>query len=491
MSGGVWTTSDTQNVSTRPGIYVNFLQETQDSIQPGAQGIVAIIGTADWGLLNGVTVVTAESQVDAAFGTGGTMNLLARQALRGGASSVKGYRIGVSGTVAKAVLALNGTDAAPAATLTAKYEGARANSFSIAIAVNTYDAAKKDLTITESGNLLEIFTHTDNDDLVGQISGTVAGVNASRYVTAAQNGAANRTMANLSATSMASGNSGTSVTATEFTASMAALEVIEWNLLVPSDTVSTSIQTSVRTYIARLRDEGKKVRAVMGGQSVAGMSVANLATEFGTMKTNATSLTIANHEGVHMVFPGIVDEVSGTSLSGAQSAARAAGMIGKAGFASSVTKHPTGASDVTARLSNSDVKSGLSAGLLLFTIEGSNAVIEQGINTLTAYTATKTRDFRKIRVIATMDAIATTITSATTQFVIGFVNNDDTGRAFTLGLISTAMDIFVQAGAVEAGAQVVPDTGRNATADPDEFFVLVEFTPIDALEKVFITARVL
>jgi hypothetical protein len=491
MSGGIWNASDAGNTATRPGVYINFLSQAQEGASLGSSGTVAIIGTADWGLVNGITSVTSELEVDEAFGTGGTMNLLARQALRGGAARVKGYRISLAAVDAKASITLNDGAGSPAAAvvLTAKYEGARANSFEVSVAVNANDASKKDLTITEGGKVLEIFTHTDNDDLVSQISGQNTAVNPSRYATAALSGAANRSLGDLAATAMSGGNSGTAVTATEFSAALAALETQDWDLLIPSDTVNTTIQTSVRAYVSRLRDEGRKVIAVMGGQSVAGMSAANVATEFTAMKSNAQSSAIANHEGVVMVFPGIVDEVSGANLSGAQSAARVAGMISLGGFASSITKHPSGAVEVTARLTNADIKSGLQAGLCLLTAQGGQAVVESGINTLTTYTATKNRDFRKIRVVRALDAVAQTVSSALDTSVIGYVNNDATGRLYTMGLISNALDLFRTAGAIEPGFTVEPTPGT--TPDSDEFFVTISVTPIDSVEKIFITARVL
>lgn len=489
MSGGTWTQSDARNTSTRPGVYINFLSQAQEAVQAGAQGVVAIIGTADWGQLDAVTSLTTEQQVDSALGTGGTLNLLARQALRGGASQVKAYRVATA-SAAKATTTLNDTAGTPAAavTLTAKYEGARGNGISVSVAVNASDATKKDVSLIESGSVLEVFTVTDNDELVDQISGDVSGVNESQYVTAVVAGASNRSLGNQSATAMTGGNSGTSITATEFTEAMAALEVLDWNLLVPSDTVNTSIQTSVRAYVARLRDEGKKVIAVMGGQSVAGMSAASVATEFGTMKTNAQSASIANHEGVVMVFPGIVDEQTGTALSGAQTAARVAGLIGRAGFNSSITKQTTGATEVTARLTNADIKSGLQAGLLLVTMEGDSALVEQGINTLTTFTATKSRDFRKIRVIRALDAVAQTINTSLSTSAIGVTSNDEAGRSWATSLVRQALELFQQAGAIESGFTVAIS---DVPADSDELYIDISVTPIDSIEKVFITARVL
>lgn len=489
MSGGTWTQSDARNTSTRPGVYINFLSQAQEAVQAGAQGVVAIIGTADWGQLDAVTSLTTEQQVDNALGTGGTLNLLARQALRGGASEVKAYRIATN-AAAKASITLSDSVGTPAAavTLTARYEGARGNSISVSVAVNAGDASKKDVTLTEAGTTLEVFTVADNDELVAQVNGAVAGVNPSRYVVATIDGAPNRSLGNAAATAMAGGNSGSSVTATEFTEAMAALEVLDWNLLVPSDTVNTSIQTSVRAYVARLRDEGKKVIAVMGGQSVAGMSAASVATEFGAMKTNAQSAAIANHEGVVMVFPGIIDEQTGTALSGAQTAARVAGLIGRAGFNSSITKQSIGASEVTARLTNADVKSGLQAGLLLITMEGDTALVEQGINTLTTFTATKSRDFRKIRVVRALDAVAQTINTSLSASAVGVTSNDAAGRSWVTSLVRQALELFQQAGAIESGFTVAIS---DVAADSDELYLDISVTPIDSIEKVFITARVL
>lgn len=491
MPAATWNQSDTHNTATRPGIYVNFIGQAQAATQVGALGTVAIPVTADWGLLNGITDITTEGQIADAFGTGGNASLLVAQALRGGAFRVRAYRMGVSGTAAKATLTLNDGVAAAANVLTAKYEGARANAFTIKVATNAVDVSKKDVSIIENGTTLEIFTVLDNDELTAQINGTVAGINASRYLTATTSGASDRALANVAGSLMTGGNSGTAVTATEYGTALTALEVYDWNLLVPGDTTSTSIQTTVRAYIDRLRNEGHKAIAVMGGQSVAGMSSAAFQTEFGTMITNATSASIANHEGVVMVFPGIVDEVSNVSLSGAQTAARVAGMIARNGFVGSITKEDTGAANATYRMVNADVKRGLQNGLLLITVDGDRTLVESGINTLTTFTTDKPRAFRKIRLIRANDAVAETLNDNMSQLVFGVVNNTTNGQNFVINLVVEALDVFRQAGAIDTGFTVLPDAGRNATADPDEFFLLVSYTPIDAIEKVFVSIKVL
>jgi hypothetical protein len=491
MSAATWNQSDAQNNATRPGIYINFIGAAQSAVQVGAQGTVAIPVTADWGLLNGITDIEAEGSIPDAFGTGGNASLLISQALRGGASKVRAFRMGVAGSVAKATLVLNDVPVAPANTLTAKYEGARANAFTVKVAVNAVDATRKDVSIIEGGNTLEVFTVLDNTDLTNQIAGNVSGINPSKYVTCVTTGTANRALANQAGALMAGGNSGGSVTTTEYSAALTALEVYDWNLLVPGDTASTAIQATVRAYIVRLRDEGHKAIAVMGGQSVAGMSAAAFTTEFNTMVANAISTSTGNHEGVVQVFPGIVDELSNVSLSGAQSAARVAGMIAKNGFTGSITKEDTGAANVTYRMVNADIKKGLQNGLLMLTVDGDRAVVESGINTLTTYTTAKPRDFRKIRLIRANDAVAQTLDDSLSSFVLGETNNNAVGRNFVLNLMVEALDVFRQAGAIDAGFTVGPDVARNLAADPDEFFAEVSYTPIDSIEKIFISCKVL
>lgn len=491
MPASTWTNSDAHNTATRPGIYINFIGQAQSAVQVGAQGTVAIPVTADWGLLNGITDVTAEGSIADAFGTGGNAALLVAQALRGGASKVRAYRIGVSGTVAKATLTLNDGSAVAANVLTAKYEGARANAFTIKVATNAVDAAKKDVSIIEGGTTLEIFTIATNDELTSQINGLTAGVNASRYLTATTSGASSRALTNVAGTLMSGGNSGTTVTTTEYSNAMAGLEVYDWNLFVPGDTANTAIQTTVRAYVVRLRDEGHKVMAVMGGQSVAGMSSASFQTEFTAMIANAVSTSTGNHEGVVQVFPGIVDELTAVSLSGAQTAARVAGMIARNGFTGSVTKEDTQASNATYRMVNADVKKGLQNGLLLITVDGDRTVVESGINTLTTFTTDKTRNFRKIRLIRANDAVAQTLNDNLNSLVVGQINNDTNGRNFVLNLIVEALDIFRQAGAIDSGFTVQPDVAKNLLADDDEFFALISYTPIDSIEKVFLSCKVL
>jgi hypothetical protein len=444
VSGGTWTQADAQNTATRPGIYINFIGQAQAAVQVGAQGIVAVPGTADWGLVNGVTAVTSEAQIPALLGSGQSLPLLVAQALRGGASTVLAYRMAVSGAAAKASLTLNAGDASGAALLvTSKYEGVRANGFTVKVSTNAADASQKDLTVLEAGTVLEVFTGADNATIANRINGTDITVNASRYLTATVQGATGRSLGNNgSGAPMTGGNSGESVTATEYTQAMTALETQQFNLFVTGDTTNTAIQASVRAWVERLRAEGTRIMATMGG----------------------------------------------ASLSGAQSAARAAGMIARAGFAESVTKADSSAADVTARLVNSDIKLGLQSGLFLWTVDGGRVVAEQGINSLTTFTQTQGRNFRKIRTIRTIDAVASTIATAASQNLIGKVNNDAQGRAYAIGLITTSLDIFQQAGAIEPGYTA---RANSIQGDPDEFYVTIEIAPIDSLEKVFISAKVL
>jgi hypothetical protein len=490
VSGGTWTQADAQNTATRPGIYINFIGQAQAAVQVGAQGIVAVPGTADWGLVNGVTAVTSEAQIPALLGSGQSLPLLVAPALRGGASTVLAYRMAVSGAAAKASLTLNAGDASGAALLvTSKYEGVRANGFTVKVSTNAADASQKDLTVLEAGTVLEVFTGADNATIANRINGTDITVNASRYLTATVQGATGRSLGNNgSGAPMTGGNSGESVTATEYTQAMTALETQQFNLFVTGDTTNTAIQASVRAWVERLRAEGTRIMATMGGQNVAGFSSAAVATEFANARSAATGSTIGNSTGVVYVFPGIVDELSGASLSGAQSAARAAGMIARAGFAESVTKADSSAADVTARLVNSDIKLGLQSGLFLWTVDGGRVVAEQGINSLTTFTQTQGRNFRKIRTIRTIDAVASTIATAASQNLIGKVNNDAQGRAYAIGLITTSLDIFQQAGAIEPGYTA---RANSIQGDPDEFYVTIEIAPIDSLEKVFISAKVL
>jgi hypothetical protein len=470
MPGGAWTIGDVTNPATRPGAYFNLISQAIALIGDGQAGTVAIIGRSDWGPVNEFTEVGSEAAVRSRFGTNGSIPKLANQAIRGGASTVKILRIaGSSVATADVVLDDDSSDPEPALTLTALYPGARGNAFRITVAANPIGGF--DLSVYEGGVLLEQFTTTSgtNTQFAAEVTAR------SQFLTAAVEGTENRVLGAVSNVPLAGGDSGDSVVAGDYTAAQALAIQESFDVIVMDDEDDETIQDAAVAWAQDARVEGSRFILVMG--SAAGMSLEDA-------MARARSI---DHEGVVYVYPGFED-ADGVSYTGQEAAARVAGLIAAAGISRSITFAPIiGGVEVERRLTNSEVREALTAGLTTLVYDGQQVSVEKGINTLTTITDEKPLSFSRIRTIVVLDAVQNGL-AAGLRGLVGQVNNDDDGRATILGAAQSFLDQLIQGRALKPGAFVELDPEMEQIGD--SIFLRVGVTPLDSIEKVFVTVYV-
>lgn len=468
MPGGVWTQSDVNNPATRPGAYFNLITQAIALIGEGQAGIVGVVGRSDWGPLDTFVELTSEAAIVSTFGTGLSMAKLARQAIRGGAASVKAIRIAGS-SVASATVVLDDSVPADALTITAKYPGARANNFKITIQANP--VAGKDLLVLEGTTLLETYTTPlgQNDEFVAAI------LDQSDYITAVVTGASDRVVVNIANAPMAGGDSGTAVVAGDYTTVQAIALQEDFDVFVQDDEADDAIQDAFVAWAADARVEGNRFVSVLGSDTGDGLAGA-----LGRADT-------IDDEGIVYVFPGFTD-ADGVVYNGQEAAARVAGLIAGAGVTKSITFNKIAdGSDVGVRLTHTEISSGIAGGLLVLVFDGEQVRVEKAVNTLTTLTVDKPLSFSRIRTIMTLDAVQDGLNTGLIDLV-GQVNNDDDGRATILGAAQAFLDILIQSRALKPGAFVELDPEHEQLLD--NVFLRVAVQPLDSIEKIFVTVYV-
>lgn len=437
MAGGTWSAQN----KVRPGAYINFKGVSETSATAGTRGVVTMPLPMSWGA-HVTELLSTELQSGASLAKiGYTANdeeaQLYREALKNCYKAII-YRLDTGGSKA--------TKTFGSLTATAKYAGTVGNRISVAVVANetkfdvlTYvDGIQKDKQYA----LATAADVVDNEWV--DFSGTLA-------LTAS------------AGASLVGGLNGT-VSDANYTAYLSAIKTYQWDTMgvpVNNDTVAASVVSA----IAEMRDTyGKKVRAVLYNYA-------------------------ANHEGIIVVDQGY--KTSFETVSATAFVAYVAGLCAGSGIASSNTYHVIpGATEIVNAKTDAEIATALSAGKMVLSSRQDGAiVIEQDINTLHTFTVDKPYSFSKNRVIRTLDEINNRISLLFATTFIGKVNNTTDGRnVFKAGVISYMNGVQAQ-GAIR-DFDSTTDVSISAGEAIDAVVVNLAVTPVDSIEKVYMTVYV-
>ncbi|CEP67883.1 Tail sheath protein [Moorella glycerini] len=465
MAGSVFQVGEQK---IRPGVYVRVTNIGEPAVAVVPQGIVAALLRASWGPLGQVVTLENADAITATYGSGGTLDVAA-EAFRGGCRRVLAYRLGTGGT--KATLTLKDTAATPAdvVTLTAKYEGIRGNDFKITIRDSLTDATKRELLVYEGTTLRQTITFAKG---TGEPQALVDAVTASNspWITATKLADGNGTLAAINQQALAGGTDPT-VTGTDYSAGLSAIEAIDWNVLAV-DTEDPATHTTVQTYIDRVRNEGKRVLAVVGEPT----SVA--------LTTRLANAAAFNDPPIIYVANGFKGS-DGVAREGYKAAARVAGMVAAAQITDSLTHAVVrNATELVGALTNAEIEQAIQSGALVFTMSAQKQVqIEYGINTFVTPTADMDAGWKKIRRVRTRDNLMDRI-AATWDPLIGKINNSPDGRATLIASAQGIINTMIAEGALLAGT--IYEDPNNPPAGDSAWFV-AQVDDLDSAEKVYAT----
>ncbi|KNY26324.1 phage tail sheath family protein [Pseudobacteroides cellulosolvens] len=441
MAGGTWATQN----KVRPGVYVNFKSIPDSLGNVSDRGICALPLIMDWGAEATVTEVNIEANFFKLFGydlfnsnlysyataTTPTSELFyVREALRN-AKTVYVYRLNTGTKATKTFGTL---------VVTAKYSGLRGNNISIAIQQNIDDNTKFDvITYVDS-------VEQDRQSLVS----TVANLKANDWVVFS--GTGNLTVS--AGTLLAGGANGT-VTSTNHTNFTSAIEIVDFNTVgyIGDD---SDIKAVYKAFVARLRDtEGRKIQAVL------------------------YNYASANYEGIISI------------KNDAKLVAWTAGAVAGANVNQSLTyRKYDGDVPVNPTYTNSQIITALNAGEFVFTKNASGEVIvEQDINTFVSFTSEKGKEFRKNKVIRTLDAIAVDAKKIYENFYIGKVNNDANGRNLLKNELITYMKTLQSLNGIQ-NFDAKTDIEVLAGEESDAVVINLYAQPVDAVEKIYVIVNI-
>lgn len=465
MAGSVFQVGEQK---IRPGVYVRItnIGEPPEAIIP--QGIVAALFRASWGPLGQVTYLESADAVTLTYGSDGTIDT-AIEALRGGCRRVVAYRLGSGGAKASIKLKDTATTPADVVTITAKYEGIRGNNFKVTVRDSLADSSKKELLLYEGTTLLQTITFAKGTN---EPQALVDAVNASNspYITATKLADGNGTLAVVTQQTLTGGQDPT-VDGASYSAGLTAIEAIDWNVLaVDSEDPATHVM--VQTYIDRVRNEGKRVIAVVGEPTKV---------PFDTRLANARAFNDPAIVYVANGFKGI----DGVIREGYKAAARVAGMIAAANITESLTHAVVkGATEIVGALTNAEIEQAIQSGALVFSMSAQKQVqIEYGINTFVTVTADMDAGWKKIRRVRTRDNLMDRI-AATWDPLIGKITNNPDGRATLIAVAQGIINKMIAEGALLDG-KIYEDPNNPPAGDSAWFIVQVD--DLDSAEKVYIT----
>jgi hypothetical protein len=466
---------------------MNFEAAALAAIQPGARGVVIAPVKAHWGPVREFVEINSEASINDYYPAGDTDGATAATTLRlillGGASKVLAYRLADS-NAAKAAKTLQDGSAVDVLAITAGYEGSRGNNFKITVRDNPVDAAnKQDIQLFEGSVLLRTFTFGRGAAVVDNAVAAINNDASNKWVSAAKLAGGDGTIASAADQLLTGGNSGiASITSSDYTNALAAFETREFNLLALDGVYDPAIQTSVLSWVSRVREEGKGVIAVLGGQASDDTASDAVA------KALARSAGF-NHEGVVNVGAGAV--LDGAAYSSAELAAYVAGLIAGQKLSEATTYAATPFDDVTRRWTRSEMEQAVTGGVFLLFHDGLLVKALRGMNSLVTLRQGQNNSWKKIRTIRVMDAINADLLRAAVDNYIGKVNNTEEGRLALIGACKQYMQSLAQAGIIEnAGWDVYLDpdyygNGAIITPEPDQIYLKWEAILTDVMEQIF------
>jgi len=467
--GGTWKTQNKR----RPGAYINTVGAAQPK-QDTSLGRTMLIGKTqlDWGA-KGIIELDSNSDFKALLGA--PLSTPEFGALR---ETLKG---------ALTVLLLNNndgtkselTDDALPWKFIAKYPGTKGNDLHISVVKDPNDLTRITVstiygtevvdqqvirTTTAQGLVSNDYIDVEFVDDKSEPAASVEPVEDGAEFTAVPGQSKLETLSATTTYDLAGGTTKT-VEVTELMND--ALETEQFNVVTaagfkPDDNIHQLLAQSVQ----RLRDgEGYKVRAVVpvyeGGYEY-------------------------DYEGVSVVSNGVILQ-DGTQIDTTTAAGYFAGISSATDSSKSLTysEYP-GAVSTYPSLNNEQTIKALNSGWIVFTAKrGGRVVIEQDINSLTSFSDDKPKSFSKNRVIRTLDDIATDFENVFEATFIGKINNDETGRDLFKANRVGYMNGLVSSGIISAfdSSDLTVEPGE----DSDSIVATVAVTPIDSMEKLYMT----
>lgn len=254
--------------------------------------------------------------------------------------------------------------------------------------------------------------------------------------------------------------------AQDITDALAKLKTVNFNVLAyPYDGVGYATnKEAIVTWIKAMRDEeGVKIQGVLA---------------------NSTS----DNEAIINVVQGI-ELSNGSKLKAEEVTAYVAGITAGANVNKSNTGNKyVGAVDVNPRMTKTEMEEAIKAGKFIFKVDSmQNVTCVYDINSLTSVTKEKGSQFKKNRVIRTIDGINNDVTTIFESNVVGKEDNNANGRSILRAMLIEYFNELQRLNAIQnfTAEDVIVEQGK----DKDSVLVTCNIQTVDSIEKIYITVN--
>ncbi len=447
MAGGTWKAQDKR----RPGAYINVVGNGQ---RETTSSLGRVLLVRDKGLGWGKTgVVEVDANADFTKKLGTTLDDPALIALK---ETLKG---------ASKVLVLNPNKGTAATltkeglpwTITANYPGEKGNQITVSVEVSPTDPNTATVSTIFGTKLVDeqVVKFDELDKFTGNDY-----ITAKKVTDSGSRPAAFTNVSGALTGGVTNAPDNTEVLLNE------ALENEEYAVVTTAGfEPSSNMNKLVAEAVKRLREsEGRKVRAVIP----------------------TDESTVYNYEGISTVVNGYTLG-DGTNVDVKDATGFFAGISASADAATSLTYFDVeDAISAYPKLDNEKTIKALDAGQIVFTTRpGQRVVIEQDINSLHKFTAEKPMSFSKNRVMRTLDEIATDTENTFEKVYLGKVGNNANGRDLFKADRIAYLTSLQNRNIIQAFDNT--DITVEAGNDVDAIVVNLAVTPVDAMEKLYMT----
>lgn len=447
MAGGIWSSQN----KTLPGVYINVKSKGSVNASVGSRGTVAIAEPLSWGASGMVQVIIPGEDLRPYIGYDITSPkaLFLREMMKGsdttaGPSKILLYRpAGTGGVKAAAEIG--------ALTVSALYDGVRGNDITMIIQEQADTEGVYDVSTVVDGSVADEQSVRDLAELKANAWVTFKGTGTDITESAGQplNGGTDPVLASM-----------------DYADFLTAIEPYQFDILVYDGTDAAVIQ-SVAQFAERISNNvGQKCQAVMAGEAAA--------------KCNS-EFVIAVRNGV------VLDD--GTELDAQQAAWWVGGAEAGALYHESLTyaQYP-GAAEGNPRLTDAQAQEAVTSGYLCFIDSFDSVKVCTDINSLTAFTVDKGREFSKNRVLRVLMQFCNDVYRQFSSYYIGKVDNNETGRNLLKGWIVGYLNEMQANGGIQNFD--AEDVKVSAGSSVDSVLVNAAIQPVDSIEKIYMTVTV-
>ena len=265
--------------------------------------------------------------------------------------------------------------------------------------------------------------------------------------------------------------------ATSYTTALTALELIKFDYCVFPDAATMEAETTIATWVKTMRSNGKLIKAVLPSEAADTEGVINYATP--QAKKGSTTYTAEKY------------------------CARIAGIIAGTPLTISCTFAPLMELDDCTRLTSAEMDTAVNAGKLIIFHDGEKVKIARGVNSFQTLTADKNNQFKKIKIVDTMDMIADDIKKTAEDSYLGKYANSYTNKCLLVSAIAAYFQQLVRDGLletydigidIEANRTYLKSKGidtdnmsddeiKKANTD-DKVFLIASIKILDAIEEI-------